>query len=457
MADIALVRHLLANSRTLEVYQKTAEGHTFLERLIMKIGEVSFMPYAACIDELLSSRVPVTLSALAMLWEHISAECALLRWTPEEEFEPLMPSGQGSKDAKRGAEAGASGGAAKVADLEAVNTGAAPRKVAIPDALKRMAGAGPSIVGSGGKPTLAPVTEDDEGGSNGSTGESASGEGAEAQTDGDADLEQTDRDASTRSSGPGKSPLGASIGEAGSLPVRAQGAAPSPAGADAAPSAASNGVRSSHPDKPERRVAEAHESSGEHQAAVAALSAPESDHAARVRSGVDEAMPGSLHAAGSPGGSPAAADNGAQGSNGGGGGKAAFNTGLKYQGVEDLDGLLPVHKAGADIDEAAVSSAGTRPPGRSQSAGAAAVASVLDRTSPGIASASQGGNRVNAALQDGAMPQHSVTGTSLTCGRHYDDQGHAPIPSCLVCLWHRTVSSAPSCVLRFLSMYGRVQ
>ena len=48
------------------------------------------MPYAACMDELLGRRVPITLAALAALWGPISAESARLRYTVPEELS-LIP------------------------------------------------------------------------------------------------------------------------------------------------------------------------------------------------------------------------------------------------------------------------------------------------------------------------------------------------------------------------------
>jgi hypothetical protein len=90
-ADIALVKHLLVKSRVLKIYQKSAAGQTCLEYLVDQIAKACFVPYAACMDELLTRQVPITLTALATLWAHISRESAALRWSVDEEW-PVVAS-----------------------------------------------------------------------------------------------------------------------------------------------------------------------------------------------------------------------------------------------------------------------------------------------------------------------------------------------------------------------------
>jgi hypothetical protein len=95
--DIALVKYLLMKSQTLKIYQKSAAGQTYLEYLIDHISKACFVPYAACMEELLTRRVPITVGALASLWAHISKEAAALRWTIDEEW-PIVGHAQDGRE-----------------------------------------------------------------------------------------------------------------------------------------------------------------------------------------------------------------------------------------------------------------------------------------------------------------------------------------------------------------------
>jgi hypothetical protein len=371
VADIALVRTLIAKSRTLEITQKTAEGHTFLECLLMQVQKVCFLPYAACMDELLSCRVPVTLPALATLWEHIAAECAALRWTIDEEVESLLPLGEGMKAAASPRER-RSDEKRPAADFEALNSSHAPRALAAQSALKRVA-AGASMVGSGGgsKPSLAPVTEDD---------------GEEEESD----AEDEDRAGDEGEKGVAdQAQVDAAAAGVGAVPVRAPGRSPLSSGAHGAATGDAAGATTAEAAAEEAGAARVPLPPREVQAAVAADSAPEAGHAARVAAGVDTAVPspGADSPASQAADRPATSDPDAPSPLNPSG--RAFHSGLSYQGLDALDGLMPVHKAGEPV-QASYTDDGTpigqaalaqRPPGLSRSTGAAAVGSTLSKAS----------------------------------------------------------------------------
>ena len=190
VADIALVKHLLASSRTLEIFNKTADGQTFLEHLATQIAQLHFAPYAACMDELLSRRVPVTLQALATLWAHIASEATALRWAIDREYPVAMPHGGAAVERPRLA----APPAAVAADFDLLNSGAVPRGAA------GLGGGGGGSFGSsvvsGGAHTLAPVSEVD--GEASSAGSSPRHEGSGALQNGPG--------------GPARAPLPASVG-----------------------------------------------------------------------------------------------------------------------------------------------------------------------------------------------------------------------------------------------------
>lgn len=56
VADITLVKHLLQHSRTLEINHKDPSGLTFLECLTKHLANMPLLPFASCMDELLSRR-----------------------------------------------------------------------------------------------------------------------------------------------------------------------------------------------------------------------------------------------------------------------------------------------------------------------------------------------------------------------------------------------------------------
>jgi hypothetical protein len=154
VADIALVKYLLANSRTLEVHQKTAQGQTFLEHVVAQIGNVCFLPYASCMDELLACRVPITLPAMAGLWEHIGAECEKLRWTIDEEYQ-LMLSRDRQHSLRR------SRGVPDDMDYVVPNAGRAPRPLAAMPLSLMSTGSLVRVSAGASPPVLAPVAEDE--------------------------------------------------------------------------------------------------------------------------------------------------------------------------------------------------------------------------------------------------------------------------------------------------------
>lgn len=63
VADIALVRHLLTTSRTIEVYQKTASGQTFLEALAHQVCKVC--PCSPCLPAACPACVPILVTSLS--------------------------------------------------------------------------------------------------------------------------------------------------------------------------------------------------------------------------------------------------------------------------------------------------------------------------------------------------------------------------------------------------------
>ena len=164
VSDNALVKHLLANSRTLEVYHKGPSGASFLEVVVKELETKPFIAYADCMDELLGLRVPISLPALAGLWRHIIGKADKIRWIIDEECNPE----QEAKEALRVERGG--GRSPELADspfqslkdeLEALNSKTVPVGAAhIPKSVLSMS-TGSAVRVPAGADRLAPVMEQD--------------------------------------------------------------------------------------------------------------------------------------------------------------------------------------------------------------------------------------------------------------------------------------------------------
>lgn len=167
VADIALVKYLLQHSRTLEIHHKDPSGLTFMEGLTKHLAKFPFLAYSACMDELLGRRVPVTLTALVDIWSHISTWAMRIRWTIDEEFTPAQahPSGAAATLSPGSPRSRLSASLASLADLDALNSRAAPgssvKAAAVPTSLMTIS-TGSNIRSSAGASRLAPVSEDED-------------------------------------------------------------------------------------------------------------------------------------------------------------------------------------------------------------------------------------------------------------------------------------------------------
>lgn len=166
VADISLVKHLLVNSRTLEVYHKDPSGASFLEVVIKELQSKPFIAYSDCVDNLLGLRVPITLPALAGLWYHIAARAERIGWVIDEEYNPEQEAKEASKGPRRrslSGDGGNSNSAKLKAELEALNSKVVPVGAAeISKSVLSMSTGSAVRVSVGPDRLLAPVLEQDQ-------------------------------------------------------------------------------------------------------------------------------------------------------------------------------------------------------------------------------------------------------------------------------------------------------
>ena len=162
VSDNALVKHLLTNSRTLEVYHKDPSGASFLEVIVKELETKPFIAYADCIDELLGLRVPISLPALSGLWQHIVGKADKIRWVIDEEYNPEQEAKEALKVDRAVARCPESAGSPSQSlkdELEALNKKTVPVGAAhIPKSVFSMS-TGSAVRVSAGHDRLAPVME----------------------------------------------------------------------------------------------------------------------------------------------------------------------------------------------------------------------------------------------------------------------------------------------------------
>lgn len=147
------------NSRTLEVYHKDPSGASFLEVVIKELETKPFIAYADCIDELLGLRVPISLPALAGLWQHIVGKADKIRWVIDEEYKTEQEAKEASK--LEPTSLGESSYAGLQDELEALNSKTVPVGAAhIPKSVRSMS-TGSAVRTSVDAHRLAPVMEQD--------------------------------------------------------------------------------------------------------------------------------------------------------------------------------------------------------------------------------------------------------------------------------------------------------